>query len=159
MEFSAHLAGRYLRSRRHSRFLSRGSTTAIAGIAIGVMVLNITLAVMNGFHAEMRRTFVENMPMVSVITSRPAGFTELGALMDSIAADPEVGGVTPCIRQEVLISAVRRGGATASPGRRGMGGGARLDRYGAAHEQVSETAPRSSGQPQPAGGAAGDPRR
>ena len=107
MQFATHIARRYLRSRRHSRFLSRGSVTAIVGIAIGVTVLNVTLAVMNGFHSEMRRTFVENMPMVSVITSRPEGFTALGAVMDSIATDPAVVGVAPYIRQEVLISSMR----------------------------------------------------
>ena len=110
MNFATYVAKRYLRSRRNSRFLSRGSVTAIVGIAIGVMVLNITLAVMNGFHAEMRRTFVENMPMVSVITSRPEGFTEVGALMDSIATHPEVVGVAPYIRQEVLVSSPRTSG-------------------------------------------------
>ena len=107
MGFAGYIAGRYLRSRRHSRFLSRGSLTAVAGIAIGVMVLNVTLAVMNGFHAEMRRSFVENMPMVSVITSAPEGFTDLGATMDSIAGVPGVVGVAPFIRQEVLVTAGR----------------------------------------------------
>ncbi|MCB1184290.1 ABC transporter permease [bacterium] len=107
MDFAGHIAGRYLRSRRHSRFLSRGSVTAIVGIAIGVMVLNVTLAVMNGFHAEMRRTFVENMPMVSVITSAPEGFQGVGAVMDSIGTLPAVTGVAPFIRQEVLVSSTR----------------------------------------------------
>ncbi len=105
MRFAAHIAGRYLRSRRHSRFLSRGSVTAIVGITIGVAVLNVTLAVMNGFHDEMRRTFVENMPMVSVITSRPEGFGDLGAVLDTIGADEEVVGLAPFIRQEAILSA------------------------------------------------------
>ena len=107
MEFAGYIARRYLRSRRHSRFLSRGSVTAIVGIAIGVMVLNITLAVMNGFHHEMRRTFVENMPMVTIITSTPEGFTDLGGVMDRIGADPDVLGVAPFIRQVGLATATR----------------------------------------------------
>jgi lipoprotein-releasing system permease protein len=105
MRFAAAIAARYLRSRRHSRFLSRGSVTAIVGITIGVAVLNVTLAVMNGFHAEMRRTFVENMPMVSVVTSRPEGFGDLAAVLDSIGQDPEVVGLAPFIRQEAIVSA------------------------------------------------------
>ena len=105
MRFAALIAGRYLRSRRHSRFLSRGSVTAIVGITIGVAVLNVTLAIMNGFHAEMRRTFVENMPMVSVIDSRPEGFGDLDAVLETIAADPEVTGAAPFIRQEAIVSA------------------------------------------------------
>jgi lipoprotein-releasing system permease protein len=110
MDFEAYIARRYLRSRRHSRFLSRASVLSIIGIAIGVAVLNVTLAVMNGFHSEMRRTFVENMPMVSVITSRPEGFGPLGAAMDRVGAVPDVTGVAPFIRQEVLVSAARRVG-------------------------------------------------
>ena len=87
MEFAGYIARRYLRSRRHSRFLSRGGVTAVVGMTIGVAVLNVTLAIMNGFHAEMRRTFVENMPMISIITSAPEGFTALGKVMDEVGAD------------------------------------------------------------------------
>jgi lipoprotein-releasing system permease protein len=107
MDFAGYIARRYLRSRRHSRFLSRGSVTAIVGIAIGVAVLNITLAVMNGFHSEMRRTFVENMPMITIITSEPAGFTDLGRIMDAVGEDDEVLGVAPFIRQVGLATATR----------------------------------------------------
>ncbi len=106
MRFALAIARRYLRSRKHSRFLSRGSATAIVGITIGVAVLNVTLAIMNGFHAEMRRTFVENMPMVSVITTRPEGFgADLGPVLDRIGADPEVTGLAPFVRQEAILSA------------------------------------------------------
>ena len=114
MDFSGYIARRYLRSRRHSRFLSRGSITAIVGITIGVAVLNITLAVMNGFHSEMRRTFVENMPMITVNTTAPEGFTNLGELMDRIGADPDVTGIAPFIRQPALVTADRAWGAPRS---------------------------------------------
>lgn len=110
MRFAAHIARRYLRSRRNSRFLGRGAVLAIVGIAIGVAVLNVTLAVMNGFHAEMQRTFVENMPMVSVITGRAEGFGRLGDVVDGIGGVPGVVGVAPYIRQEVLVSSPRTAG-------------------------------------------------
>ncbi len=87
MGFSTHIAGRYLRSRRHSRFLSRGSVTSIVGIAIGVFVMNVSLAVMNGFSSQMHQTFVENLPMVSVLTSDPLGFQNLGQSIDTIGED------------------------------------------------------------------------
>jgi len=110
MRFATYIARRYLRSRRRSRFLSRVSVIAVLGIVIGVMVLDLVLAIMNGFHAELRRTFVNNMPMVSVITSAPAGFQRMGAVLDSIGVDPEVVGMAPFIRQEVIVSAERRFG-------------------------------------------------
>lgn len=114
MDFSGYIARRYLRSRRHSRFLSRGSITAIVGITIGVAVLNLTLAIMNGFHAEMRRTFVENMPQITIHTRQPEGFTDLGALMDRVGQDPDVTGVAPFIQQPALVTAQRRFGAPRS---------------------------------------------
>lgn len=107
MSFSFYIARRYLRSRRHSRFLNRASAIAVIGIVLGVAVLDLTLAIMNGFHQELRRTFVDNMPMITVVTSEPAGFTSLGATLDSIAAVPGVVAAAPFIRQEVV--ATRRG--------------------------------------------------
>jgi len=107
MRFVTYIARRYLRSRRRSRFLSRVSVTAVIGIVLGVMVLDLTLAIMNGFHAEMRKTFVENLPMVSIVTSDPTGFGDIGAVIDAIGSDEEVTGVAPFIRQEVVVTAER----------------------------------------------------
>jgi lipoprotein-releasing system permease protein len=112
MTFSWYIARRYLRSRRHTRYLSRVGVTAIIGISIGVMVLDLTLAIMNGFDAEMRRTFIENMPMITVATSRPEGFRDLGAAVDTIGTTPGVIGVAPFIRQEVVVSARGRTGVS-----------------------------------------------
>ncbi len=104
MRFALYIAGRYLRSRRHSRFLNRVSLIAVVGIVLGVMVLDLTLAIMNGFHQELRRTFVDNMPMVTVVTSEPDGFGPLGAVLDTIAAVPGVTGVAPFVRQEIIVT-------------------------------------------------------
>jgi lipoprotein-releasing system permease protein len=110
MRFSLYIARRYLSSRRHSRFLNRVSLIAVIGIVLGVTVLDLTLAIMNGFHAELRRTFVDNMPMVTVVTSEPEGFPRLGAVMDSIGALPGVTGVAPFVRQEAIVTVRSRGG-------------------------------------------------
>ncbi len=104
MQFAYHIARRYLRSRHRSGFLNRSSVLAIIGITIGVGVLHIVLAVMNGFEAEMRRTFVENMPMVTVHCTAPEGFTGIEALMDQVAEDEDVLGVAPFIRKEAIIT-------------------------------------------------------
>jgi lipoprotein-releasing system permease protein len=110
MRFAYYIARRYMRSRRHSRYLSRVSVTAMVGITLGVMVLDLTLAIMNGFHQELRRSFVDNMPMITVVTSDPDGFHNLGAVVDTIAAVPGVIGVAPFIRQEVVISSTNLAG-------------------------------------------------
>ncbi len=110
MQFAYYIARRYLRSRHRSGFLNRSSVLAIIGITIGVAVLHIVLAVMNGFEAEMRRTFVENMPMVTVHNTAPEGFTGLGALMDTVAEDEDVLGVAPFIRKEAIVTGGSRFG-------------------------------------------------
>jgi len=48
------IGGRYLRTRRDSRFVSFVSGIAMLGIAIGVMVLIVVLSVMNGFEQTVR---------------------------------------------------------------------------------------------------------
>ncbi len=48
------VGGRYLRTRRDSRFVSFVSGIAMLGIAIGVMVLVVVLSVMNGFEQTLR---------------------------------------------------------------------------------------------------------
>jgi len=105
MGFSAYLAQRYLRSRGGSRLLSRVTVIAVTGITLGVLVLDLTLAIMNGLHAELRRTFVDTMPMVTVLTSRPEGFQGLDAVLETIEAQPGVTGAAPFIRQECIVSA------------------------------------------------------
>jgi len=116
MRFALHIARRYLRSRRRSRFLSRVSVTAVIGIVLGVMVLDLTLAVMNGFHAELRRTFVDTMPMITISTSAPGGFADLEQTLGTITLDPDVVGASPYIRQEVILSKRRRLGKPRSRG-------------------------------------------
>ena len=104
MSVSLHIAKRYLRSRRQSFFLSLVSVIAVVGIILGVAVLDSVMAIMNGFHAELRRTFVDNMPMITVMNSRPEGFTNLGAVLDTIGTHPQVEGAAPFIRQEVVLT-------------------------------------------------------
>ncbi len=116
MDVARYISRRYQRSRRRSRALSRASIIAIAGIAVGVMVLDVTLAVMNGFHAELRRSFVDTMPMISVGCHAPGGFSDLGGTLDAIGAEPGVTGAAPIIRQEVVISKRRLMGKPLSRG-------------------------------------------
>ncbi len=104
MRFPLYVAGRYLRSRRQSVYLLAVKVIAVLGIATGVAVLDLTLAIMNGFHAQLRRTFVDSMPMITVVSGEPGGFAPLGAALDSIGALPGVAGVAPFVRQEAIVT-------------------------------------------------------
>ncbi|MBD3222181.1 FtsX-like permease family protein [bacterium] len=116
MAVARYIARRYQRSRRRSRALSRASVIAIVGIAVGVFVLDVTLAVMNGFHAELQRSFVDTMPMITITNYTSEGFVELDSTMARIADEPGVIGVTPLVRQEVVVSKKRRFGPPISRG-------------------------------------------
>ncbi|HOX26516.1 MAG TPA: ABC transporter permease [Candidatus Krumholzibacteria bacterium] len=116
MGVSRYIAQRYQRSRRRSRALSRVSVIAIVGITVGVLVLDVTLAVMNGFHAELQRSFVDTMPMITVACHAPEGLSDLEQVIATIGAEPGVVGVSPSIRQEVVISKKRLFGPPISRG-------------------------------------------
>lgn len=108
MSLVSHISGRFLRT-PGSRLLSLITIFAGLGIILGVMVLDVTLAVMNGFRGQVQTTFVENMPMVTVLSSR--GFSgEVDSMTARLAEDPEVLGAAPFHRVEGLITYDRIGG-------------------------------------------------
>jgi lipoprotein-releasing system permease protein len=106
MDFSSYIALRFLRSRR-SRFVSFITVIAVLGITIGVMVLDVTLAVMNGFRDQIQLKFVENMPMVTVLDRSPEGLRDLDAVVDRILAVPGVEAASPFIRNPALVTLER----------------------------------------------------
>lgn len=108
MSLVAHISGRFLRT-PGSRLLSLITIFAGVGVILGVMVLDVTLAVMNGFRDQVQTTFVENMPMVTVLSSR--GFVgEVDSMTARLAEDPDVLGAAPFHRVEGLVTYDRIGG-------------------------------------------------
>ncbi len=111
MQFSTFIALRYLRTQR-SRFISVITVIAVLGITLGVMVLDTTLAVMNGFQDQVQFTFVENMPMVTVMTQAPSGMTDPEGIIRRVKELSFVEGAAPYIRKEALLTYERFGGRT-----------------------------------------------
>jgi lipoprotein-releasing system permease protein len=107
--FSRNIAFRFLGSRR-STVVLLVSVLAVGGIALGVTVMNVTLAVMNGFRDEIQLLFVENMPMVTVLSweqSALAGDTD--ELVRRIEAVDGVVAAAPYLRQPGILSSERPG--------------------------------------------------
>lgn len=67
--FSRKIALRYLWSSRSEAFISIITIISVLGVAIGVMVLNIVMAVMTGFESELREKIVGTDSHI-VISSR-----------------------------------------------------------------------------------------
>ncbi len=113
MGFATEVSNRFLRS-RGSRLLSLITFFAGLGIVIGVMVLDVTLAVMNGFRDQIQLKFVENMPMVTIMRQR--GFVDLDAILERLREDPDVLGAAPFIRSEAVVTFERLPGRPLSRG-------------------------------------------
>lgn len=109
MSLVSHISGRFLRT-PGSKLLSLITIFAGVGVLLGVTVLDVTLAVMNGFRDQVQTTFVENMPMVTVLNSLEGFAGEVDSMTSRLAAEPDVLGAAPFHRIEGLVSFGRVGG-------------------------------------------------
>ncbi|OGS05020.1 MAG: hypothetical protein A3G41_01065 [Elusimicrobia bacterium RIFCSPLOWO2_12_FULL_59_9] len=78
MSFEFFIAERYLKAKRKGLFAMVTTSIGVAGIMIGVAALVTTLAVMNGFHSDIRKKIVGAQAHVAVYgDAGPASLSEL----------------------------------------------------------------------------------
>ncbi len=114
--FERLIAWRYLRARRAEGGVSVMTWISLAGIALGVMALILTLAVRAGFRDEFVGTILGANAHVTVyrgaVTSEDGvttrGMTDFADLTARIAAVPGVTHAAPLVRGQVMISAGER---------------------------------------------------
>ena len=97
---------RYLRAKRRNGFISFISMASILGIALGVMVLITTLAVMSGFQKEIRDRLLQ-MTAHATVSADGAPMTEWQQAVKLAMQDPRVAGAAPYIEKEALIQGPR----------------------------------------------------
>src|SRR5215472_17897964 len=66
MRYELFIGLRYLRAKRREAFISLITIISTLGIAIGVMTLDVTLAVMTGFEEDLRDRILGFNPHVSI---------------------------------------------------------------------------------------------
>lgn len=93
---------RYAVSRRHSQLVSFISSVSIAGLIIGVALLILVLAIMNGFDRELRERILGIMPHAAVYHRN--GILEPQPLLDQFRQHPEVLSAAPFVRLQGLLS-------------------------------------------------------
>ena len=98
---------RYLRAKRRNGFISFISLASILGIAIGVMVLITTLAVMSGFQREIKDRM---LGMVAHATVSADGQTMDGwqHAIDVARRDARISGAAPYIDTQALLRGTRQ---------------------------------------------------
>lgn len=106
--FSKKIALRYLWSKRAEAFISIISVISVIGVAIGVMVLNIVMAVMTGFEYELREKIVGTDSHI-IVSNRTGGKIDgWHGAADTIAGVGGVTSVSPFTYNQVLIRSESR---------------------------------------------------
>ena len=102
LPFEASLALRYLRPRR--TFVSVITLISVFGVLLGVAVLIVVIAVMSGFDKEWRDRILGFNAHITVYSSDyDAPLRNYAQVMKAVARNPNVIGVSPFIRGQVLI--------------------------------------------------------
>jgi len=98
---------RYLRAKRRNGFISFISLASILGIAIGVMVLITTLAVMSGFQREIKDRIL-GMVAHATVNAYGEPMRDFAPAVNLANADPRVAGAAPYIDTQALLRGVRQ---------------------------------------------------
>jgi lipoprotein-releasing system permease protein len=110
MGFEFFISIRYLLAKRRQTFVSLITFISIAGVGVGVTALIVVLAVMNGFHEDLRGRILGITSHVN-ITSYAGAITNYRELMDEIDKEKGVVGSAPFIYAPVMMTSGRSAGA------------------------------------------------
>ncbi|MBW7998192.1 MAG: lipoprotein-releasing ABC transporter permease subunit [Candidatus Glassbacteria bacterium] len=99
---------RYLFSRRNSRIPSIFTLISIGGVLLGVMALIVILAVLNGFHDDLKEKILGTMPHVTLLNYVDDSITGYDSLLALVENTPGVADASPLIYSEGMV--VGRGG-------------------------------------------------
>ena len=100
------IAGRYLRSRRASRFVSLITFIATAGVALGVCALIVVTGVMSGLQKDLREKILIANAHIRVLTyGEGLRIDDWHRVMDVVKRQKGVVAVAPFVMSQGLISA------------------------------------------------------
>ena len=103
MPYPLFIGLRYLRAKRRERFISLITVIATAGVAIGVLTLNVVLAVMTGFEEDLRDRILGFTPHV-LVTGYGASIPNDATLVARLRAIPDVQVATPYVQGQAMLS-------------------------------------------------------
>jgi lipoprotein-releasing system permease protein len=104
LRYELFIAGRYLRSRRSSRFVSFISAISMLGVAIGVAVLIVVLSVMNGFENELR-TRILSLTSHATISGLDGALSNWQSAQEQLGGESQVIASAPYIEDQALALA------------------------------------------------------
>jgi lipoprotein-releasing system permease protein len=94
---------RYLRAKRSEAFISLITMISIVGVMIGVMTLNIVLAVMTGFEEDLRDRILGFNPHI-VVVSYAGAIPNADEVVKTVRDTPGVAAAAPLVYSQVMLS-------------------------------------------------------
>ncbi len=104
MRFEWFLALRYLVSRRQKSFGSWSTVVSALGLFVGVLTLNVVLAVYTGFEEELRQRILGFHPHL-VVVSFTGTVSEPDVVVEKLQGHPEVRAVAPFVLAQGMLTA------------------------------------------------------
>jgi len=104
MRYELFIGLRYLRAKRKEAFISMITIISTLGLIIGVMTLNIVLAVFTGFEEDLRDRILGFNPHV-VVLSFSGEVLNYPAVVQRIEAIPDVEAAAPFVYGQVMVAA------------------------------------------------------
>ena len=97
------IAWRYLKARRKGFFSVLTTLIAVGGITLGVAALIITLAVMTGFHRDIREKILGIQPHIVVTKDQQFPLYSYDALSRQIAGTPDIIATAPFVYGQIIL--------------------------------------------------------
>lgn len=103
MPLELFIALRYLKARRNGVFTLLTSFIAVGGITLGVAALIITLAVMSGFHRDIREKILGIQPHLVILKDNRKPFTEYASIEKIATSSGGVRCAAPFVYGQVIL--------------------------------------------------------
>ena len=103
MHYELTVGLRYLRARRKEAFISLITVISVVGVMIGVMTLNIVLAVMTGFEEDLRDRILGFNPHI-VVVSYAGVIHDADEVVAKVRDTPGVAAAAPLVYSQVMLS-------------------------------------------------------
>ncbi len=107
MNYELFIGLRYLRARRRETFISLITLISILGVMIGVMTLNVVMAVMTGFEEVLRDRLLGINAHIAVVKSGDR-LTDYEQLVDQIEREKGVVAAAPSVYGQVMVTSGAR---------------------------------------------------
>lgn len=106
MHYELFISLRYLRAKRREIFISLITTISTLGVLIGVMVLNVTLAIMTGFEEDLRSRILGFNPHI-LLSSLNGPLDAYEQLTEQVRQVPGIAAAAPFLYGQVMVSSQR----------------------------------------------------